>query len=167
MNTRYGAPWGRPLKLTSALATLLCLGIAAWSFAGPSSVKWVGYLPLAFALGSALFMVRGFELSKDALRVQRPFWTTCLPLADLVTGEYDPAAMRRSIRTLGNGGFYSYTGYYRNQALGSYRAYVTDLDRAVVLRFTNRRVVISPDDPVRFLRELRALTGKGAIPDEP
>ena len=167
MNTHYAAPWGRPLKITSVFATLLCLGIAAWSFAGPSSIKWVGYLPLAFALGSALFMVRGFELSKDALRVKRLFWTTRLPLADLATAEWDPAAMRRSIRTLGNGGFYSYTGYYRNKALGSYRAYVTDLDRAVVLRFTDRRLVISPDDPAGFLRELQALTGKGAIPDEP
>ncbi|CAG0976624.1 hypothetical protein BURK2_01606 [Burkholderiales bacterium] len=167
MNTHYAAPWGRPLKITSVFATLLCLGIAAWSFAGPSSIKWVGYLPLAFALGSALFMVRGFELSKDALRVKRLFWTTRLPLADLATAEWDPAAMRRSIRTLGNGGFYSYTGYYRNKALGSYRAYVTDLDRAVVLRFTDRRLVISPDDPAGFLRELQTLTGKGTAPDGP
>lgn len=167
MNTHYAAPWGRPLKITSVLATLLCVGIAGWTFFGPSSIKWVGYLPLTFALGSALFMVRGFELSKDALLVKRLFWSTRLPLADLVTAECDPAAMRQSIRTLGNGGFYSYTGYYRNKALGSYRAYVTDLDRVVVLRFTDRRVVISPHDPARFLRELLALTGKGATPDEP
>jgi len=38
--------------------------------------------------------------------------------------------------------------------LGGYRAYVTDLNRTVVLRFWHRMVVISPGDPDNFVNDL-------------
>ena len=49
--------------------------------------------------------------------------------------------MRRGIRTFGNGGGFSFTGFYYNQRLRSYRAFVTDLRRTVVLRYAARTVV--------------------------
>jgi hypothetical protein len=58
------------------------------------------------------------------------------------------------MRTCGNGGFYSITGFYWSKPLGAYRAYVTDPRRSVVLRYEKRTVVVSPDAPEDFVREL-------------
>ena len=57
-------------------------------------------------------------------------------------------------RLPGNGGFFSFTGFYRNKTLGAYRAYVTDRHLTVVLRYAERTVVISPSSPEAFARDL-------------
>jgi len=62
--------------------------------------------------------------------------------------------MCKSIRTCGNGGFFSFTGFYWSRKLKSYRAYVTDLRRTVVLRYERRTILLSPDSPEDFVREL-------------
>jgi hypothetical protein len=68
--------------------------------------------------------------------------------------KFDPEATRRSIRTFGNGGFFSFTGYFRNQELGSYRAFMTDRRHAVILRFPSSVIVISPDPPEDFVNRI-------------
>lgn len=62
--------------------------------------------------------------------------------------------MRGSRRICGNGGMFSITGWYRNRALGTYRAFVTNLKDTVVLRFPARTIVISPENPERFVAEI-------------
>lgn len=56
--------------------------------------------------------------------------------------------------SVGNGGLFSFTGWYRNKILGVYRAWVTDLRSTVILRFEKRAVVLSPADPNAFIRDL-------------
>lgn len=156
----YPAPWGKPLIVISALATVLCLGLTLfeWStltrppFALPAF--WLGGLPLALVLSCALFTIRGYGLTPDTLVIRRLLWSTRVPLAELQSAEYLPGAMRGSIRTFGNGGFFSVTGLYWSRLLGSYRAFVTDLQRTVVLRFPGRTLVLSPASPEEFVREV-------------
>jgi hypothetical protein len=57
-----------------------------------------------------------------------------------------------SVRTCGNGGLYSFTGWYWNQELGRYRAFVTDHAKIVVLRYPESTVVVSPGDPEGFVK---------------
>ena len=99
-------------------------------------------------------MVRGYTITRDELLIRRLFWTTRLPLAGLKSAEIVPQAMSRSLRTCGNGGGFSFTGWYWSKTLGSYRAFVTDLNRTVVLRFEKRTVVVSPAEPEDFVRQL-------------
>jgi hypothetical protein len=87
--------------------------------------------------GALPFIVRGYTITGDTILVHRLLWDTKLPRAGLESATAEPDAMRRSIRTFGNG-----------------RAFVTDPRRAVVLRYANRRVVLSPDAPEDFVREL-------------
>jgi hypothetical protein len=49
---------------------------------------------------------------------------------------------------------FSFSGLYWNRNLGHYRAFVTDLNHTVVLRFVTRTLVVSPDRPEEFVREL-------------
>ncbi|MGA9351360.1 MAG: PH domain-containing protein [Anaerolineae bacterium] len=147
----YKAHWGIPLIVVSSLLTVLCLGIAYEAFM--QSHTLFGLLLLALILGCALFTIRGYTVTPDAILIHRLFWATRLPLAGLQSAQFQPRVMRWSIRC-GNGGFFSITGFYWSKLLGVYRAFVTDLRRTVVLRYTGRTVVVSPSSPEEFVHEL-------------
>lgn len=159
----YKAHWSRTLLATTVLASLICLAVAAlpwWIPPAPAGVEWsrwlVGSSTLALLLvpacaGSCVF---GYSVTADEILIHRPFRTTRLPRKGMVSVTFEPQALRGSIRTLGNGGFFSFTGWYRNKRLGSYRAYVTDPANPVVLRYRTRTIVLSPENPEQFVREL-------------
>ena len=165
----YKAPWSTSLIVVSVLATLLCLVITfgvpflpAPKHGGEAGM-WLRWLPLALVFGCALFTVRSYTIAPDAILVQRLLWATRLPRAGLKSAEFVPKAMCRSLRTCGNGGFFSFTGFYWSKTLKSYRAYVMDLNKTVVLRYERRTVVVSPDSPADFVRELlEPLNGRAA-----
>jgi hypothetical protein len=140
----------------SSFLTLLCLGIGVdASLRSQGAAVWLGWLPVVLGLACALFAVRGYTIMPEAILVHRLLWTTELPRVGLESARYAPNAMRWSIRKFGNGGFFSFSGFYWNKALGLYRAYVTDPARTVVLRYSSRRtVLLSPAAPLDFVREL-------------
>jgi hypothetical protein len=155
--THFNAPWSKSLIVASTFATLVCFGVAfaLWTLpADPAFERfrsWLGLLPLTIIFICALFVIRGYSLTHEALLIDRLFWTTRVPLEGLQAVQFDPTATHRSIRTFGNGGFFSFTGYFRNKQLGAYRAFMTDRRRAVVLRFRSTVIVISPDRPEEFV----------------
>ena len=156
----FKSPWGRSLIIISTAATLLCLGVTIipWLSAAPAHLGrfafWVSLLPLALVVTCALFTIRGYTITQDTLEVHRLLWRTRIPLEGLQSVQFDPHAMRRSIRTFGNGGFFSFTRFFWNKALGAYRAFVTDSERTTVLRFPSRTIVLSPEPEDEFIREL-------------
>ena len=157
MKTHFKAPWGRMLAWTSVIVTLIILGatISAPVYVRGDSINMAFLLPISLLVGSALFIVRGYTITADALLIHRPLWDTRVSLALLQSVESNPGLMMKSLRSCGNGGLYSFTGWYWNKQLGHYHAYVTDLKRTVVLRFATRRVVISPDDPAAFVEAMQ------------
>jgi hypothetical protein len=136
----------------SALGAIVCVGAAIGLFW--SGRSWIALLPLAILCGGILFTIRGYTVSPDAILIHRLFWTTRLPLAALQSAQFEPDAMRRSLRTFGNGGLFSFTGFFRNSSLGTYRAFVTDPHRTVVLHFPARTVVVSPSTPEDFVHDI-------------
>jgi len=164
----FKAPWGRTLLITSTIAVLVCLAVTfcPHTSATPANPRFflLRAVPLILVFSSALFIIRGYIVTPDAILIQRLFWNTRLSLADLQTAIALPDAMRGSIRTCGNGGLFSFTGWYFSKPLGSYRAFVTDAHLTVVLRFQKRTAVLSPENPERFADEVMArksqLTGK-------
>lgn len=162
--TSFGAPWGVLLRCMTALTAVVLTGIPLLGlFTGPrGDVVWVLsmiVMPLSILSGGALFVIRRYELTADALLIRRAGWSSRVDLSRLVSAEVDPDAMVKSIRTFGNGGLFCFSGLFYNKALGSYRAFATDLKRSVVLRFSDRVVVVTPDDPAAFVASLRALRG--------
>ena len=141
--------------IVSSLTTILCIGVAVgliWR--RHPMLPWIAFPPLAIVFGGALFTIRGYTITPEAILVHGLFWTTRLPLANLQSAQFKPHAMRWNIRTFGNGGLFSFSGRFRNRALGAYRALVTDPHRTVVLRFRTRTVVVSPSAPDEFIHDL-------------
>jgi hypothetical protein len=156
----YEAPWSTSLIVMSVLTTVICLGASAGAWLGLAAkhplgeLGWVALLPLVLLFGAVLFTIRAYGLSSDRILVHRLLWSTVLPRAGLESAQVELDAMRGSLRTFGNGGAFSFTGFYYNKRLGSYRAYVTAPHRTVVLRYAKRRVVLSPGTPEDFVIDL-------------
>ncbi|RMH49889.1 MAG: hypothetical protein D6685_18690 [Bacteroidetes bacterium] len=152
MRHHFEAPWGSRLTLITLVVMLILVGV---SLLVP---VWSRYLLLAIVVASAAFAVRGYRLEDGILYILRPGWSTRIDLSGLTHVVIAPEVMRWSLRLFGNGGLFSYTGLFHNRRLGTYRAYVTDQRRTVVLHFRDARpVVLSPDDPEAFVHALEAM----------
>jgi hypothetical protein len=149
----YNAHWGKSLVIISAIVTIICVGVTA-DLLHKGYRGWKLTIPVAAIGFAALFTIRGYTITPDAILVRRLFWNTRLPLAGLQSVESRPNVMRGSIRTFGIGGAFSISGFYWSKALGTYRAFVTDPKQTVILTFPNRKVVVSPARPEDFVREL-------------
>ena len=71
----------------------------------------------------------------------------------------DRKALRGARKLVGNDGLGAISGRFRSKHLGPFRAYVTDPDHAVVLRWPDRCLVISPDQHSCFVETLRKRAG--------
>ena len=170
--TTFAAPWGSSLVTTSIVAVVVVFLSSAAVYFGPkinrmlyperevkgeAICRLLGVcIPVVSLLAAGLFMVRGYTVTGDTILVHRLGWSTAVPLDGLESATASPGAIRGASRTRGNGGFLSYTGRFRSRTLGSFRAFVTDHARTVVLRFSggpdgDRVIVMSPDAPDAFV----------------
>ncbi len=158
---QFSAPWCRSLRWVSVLAGgflfLLPFGIRAgagglWIDDWPLVLGILG--PWGLLFGCGCFAVRGYALDRGELRIRRWLWTTRKSLHGLRDARWDPAAIRGAWRVAGNGGLFSFSGYFRNRVLGWQRWWVTDPALAVVLDFGARIWVVSPGDPAAFVAAL-------------
>ncbi len=167
------AAWPASLKVVSTGATVILLGATyALSRAVPRGTRvpfaeTFGTLfvavPAVILLVALLFVVRGYQLDRSGLYVERLLWRTRVGLDGLTRAWHDPSAMRRSLRLFGNGGLFAVTGVFQNKSLGRYRAFVTNPKLAVVLRFGKRTVVVSPAYPHALLGQLQLVVPAAVI----
>ncbi|HEY5103382.1 MAG TPA: PH domain-containing protein [Steroidobacteraceae bacterium] len=169
MALEFRAPWSASLKTASSIAVVLLLGIAVtgiWLLPAraPLLRTFMAVLPAGIAALALLFMVSSYKLTVTMLEIRRPFWTTTIELSDLVAVAGDAEALRGALRVFGNGGLFSFTGVFWKRGIGLFHAYATDPGRAVVLKFKKRTVIITPDDPLRFIVRVRTDLASRAQP---
>jgi hypothetical protein len=162
--TEFASPWSGLLKIISAVTTIIIvivLGAVLQVLAGAKRVPFEHFREVIsavvlFAPSVALLLtVRGYTLEGSHLRVKRLLWSTELSLSGLKSVEFDPEAVKGSLRLFGNGGFFSFSGIFRNKTLGNYRAWATNHNNAVILRFDAKTWVVTPEDPERFVQLLQ------------
>ena len=157
----FRSPWSRKLSYSTlafivVLFLISTLGRNEFHRAGFFDTFMLTGIPLLIASGSSLFVIRGYIITRDTLFIQRFFWHSRIDLSDLRSYEIDPDAMKGSVR-FGNGGLFCIAGFFRNGKLGNYRAYATDPKLAVVLKFSDKTVVVTPDNPEQFVAALKEI----------
>lgn len=170
MNTSeglYRAPWSKMLIGLSLFSTVIIVGVGLLMFSLGRSVSSLltieGWLVLSVLPISALFIVRGYSVRDGELIVQRLLWKTSISLRDLRDIYCDPTALSKSLRTFGNGGCLSFTGWFYSKKLGHFRAFATAAANSVVLVFEERRtIVITPERPQDFEAFARIETKLGS-----
>ncbi len=169
----FNAPWGRSVKIVTGLVAVMAIALVLAGIARPAQMPVVVRLSLILGpplvMGAtALFAVRGYRIGNGEIEIERLGWSTHLSLDLLKSATVDSGAMRRSIRLAGDGGLFAIVGWYWNRKLRKYRAFATDPKRSVVLKFADRTVVVTPDNPERFveaIRERSGITGTGERKD--
>jgi hypothetical protein len=136
---------------------MLVGGLVTFGRGEPLATALMIAVPLALLGVTYRYRVRGYQLTNDALLIERAGWMKQIPLAGLQSVSGDAEAMGGSLRLFGNGGLFAITGIFWNRRLGRYRAYATDPSRAVVLRYPDRTIVITPHDPQHFIMRARTL----------
>lgn len=155
---QFKASPGTRLRWTTWATVPLLLGVMVLGFALPGIPVWtravMALLPVGLICGCLLFMVRGYAVAPGQLLVQRWLWWTTVDLRGLRSAAADPEAFRRAIKVCGNDGLFSISGWFWSARLRSFRAFATDARHAVVLTFVDRRVVVTPDEPEKFVERV-------------
>ena len=170
---RFGAPRGTILAIATPLGIVVLLGlpvVIALVPKGEGSMLIAGItavVDIAVIAVAALFLIRGYRLDERGLHVERLLWADRIPLTTLRRAWPDSQAMSRSLRLFGNSGFFCIAGLFTNRKLGRYRAFATDPQRAVVLQGAERTIVVTPDEPLRFLAAVEALAPQAEVSMKP
>lgn len=161
--TRFTAPWCLAVKIITGLTLALLTGMSlSGALFMPDSAPLparllVTWIPLAILLGTLPFLIRGYSLTPNALLIERLGWQNRFALADVTSAAINPEALRGSLRLFGSGGLFGFFGWFCNKRIGVYRAYGTDPKRAVIIKLKHRTIVVTPDNPQRFVEELETL----------
>jgi hypothetical protein len=154
----YRAPWGRFLIVISATVSALLGGMTVAGAVLLAMHQPVGlallFVPLVVLVCSVPFAILGYSLEGSELLVRRLGWHSRVSVEGLREIIIDPKAMRKSLRLFGNGGLFAFAGWFWNRRIGRYRAFATDFKRAVVLKFPQRTIVITPEKPEEFVKAL-------------
>lgn len=162
MSTKiYGAPWGIRVKLITGMVggIAIIMGcVLPFVLKKEAAPLFVSFLPsiavTAVFGGTALFVVRRFELTDQEIHVQRSVWKDTINLSGLRSATADATACKGAFKTFGNDGLFAMHGRFYSKKLGKFRAFVTDRANAVILKFDDRTIVISPENPRSFVNEL-------------
>jgi hypothetical protein len=161
------APAGARLRLATLISAVLVLfatvALAFMMLRDPHvprpMLAIVGVIPGSLILTWWTARIRRYRLAGNELLVEFPLRTVRIPLEGLTGVTQDREAMRHAWKVRGNGGLGSYSGRFRNKRLGAFRAFLTDGDHAVVLRWPEHCLVISPRQDSYFVETLRRRAG--------
>ena len=157
------APWPTSLKVISALGTVAVIAIGYAAYQAMPKVTGLAHsfglvvaaVPFVLLLWSYALSVRGYAVEGDELQVRRLATVTRVPLAGITRAYPDPGICKGSIRVVGNGGLFSYSGIFYNKKIGRFRLFATNFAHSVVLVMPQRVVVLTPDNPHALIEHLR------------
>lgn len=156
MEQHFKAPWSKSLIWLSILTTVVCVGVAVLTLSMDRGGVFFGALvPMGVLAGSILYTIRGYVITTEHIAIERLLWSNYLRRHDLQSARVVDLT-GRGWRVAGNGGAFSFSGLFQSSEFGRYRAYMTGPKRAVLLEYPNRKVVLTPDDPERFVAALHA-----------
>jgi len=136
---------------------------------GAEAARWASLLAPLVAVACWALGPKGLEIGGGELRVRRNGWRPAsIPLSGIrEIALLPPGFLRGAIRTFGVGGLFGYYGWFYKK--GAFRLHATRTDRLVEVVAGGKRVVVSPDEPGRFVDALLAAASRATLrqPVEP
>lgn len=147
----YVAPfrWSKMVWILSTITTIILIGASMTTFLIPDDDTKIGSLivmicivPLpivCFALSPRCLYLIG-----DSLIIKRWVGKVTISTHDITSvSEADKWLVRRSVRTMGNGGYFGYYGRYYNVHYGRFRMFATDTENLYLIRTNKGNFVIN------------------------
>ncbi len=166
-DVEFAAPTGVRIKVVTWVSFGIVAGFVIYNLALTQHLPARKFWPVALApLAGLLILVpvwvfariKAYRLSAEELVVVRVGRVNRFALAGLESVAHDAQAMKGAWKTIGNDGLGAITGSFRSKRLGKFQGLLTDATRAVVLRWPERTLVVSPERPAEFVAAARART---------
>lgn len=170
----YKAPWAKTVKMVT-YGCIVFLGLFSvfmvWMGlhqvrAGDASGWIAAIVVIVICVPTltlpALWAPRGYRINEDAVVLRKLVGDERIEFDRIQSAEIRDSkeVFASSFRVIGSGGLYGTYGSFSGGILGSFRAMVTNDGPIVVLRMKRGEpLVISPENPTDFLRDLRSQSG--------
>lgn len=164
-DVEFAAPAGTRIKVVTWVSLGIVAGFVVFNIALAQHLPARKFWPVTLAPLTGLVIlapvwvfarIKGYRLAAGELVVVRVKRANRFALAGLTAVEQDPQAMKGALKTIGNDGLGAITGRFRSKRLGKFEGLLTDPGLAVVLRWPERTLVVSPERPGDFVAEVRA-----------
>jgi len=136
---------------------LLITGFLIFQFGGKMVSGLVSLFLLGAYIETYLFRPVSYEVNDDFLIIHRPLNDVSISRQSLNKVELvDKEKLKHAKGTFKIVGFFGYFGKFANQQLGSFTMYATRKNKTVLIETTdNRKVVLTPDRPAKFVKQLQ------------
>jgi hypothetical protein len=155
----FGASWNRSTRWLTVGFLLSCAAILAVTYSGARQpvVFYLtsGLLSAAIAMAFGLSPV-GYQVGESSIVIRRRLGRKAIPMASVRAARLmEPAELAESMwRWPAVGGLFGFYGTFETPALGRHRWYASRDRDLVLLQTVEGPVVVSPDDPEGFVREV-------------
>lgn len=159
MENVFNIPWSNTVKIISWATSLLLIVIGYLTMAKTKSLNnWLLAVFVVVLLLSIYFVLQApmsLKLSENKLTIRKLVGVKEIPFSDIEKIEpYDD--YHSDIRLMGNGGFFGYTGLFRNKELGKYTAFVGNYSQAFYIRTkSGKTYVISCEQREEVIERIR------------
>lgn len=138
------------------LVVLAGTGFYLESLQWPRSMLWLKYLLTIILLTTVIagvgYMPMRLKANDEKVTVRRLFGSLEIPLNEVIdTRRIFKSEIDGSIRTFGSGGLFGYLGRFKNDRLGNYTMYATELNNLILVRTNNKKYVFSYSCPQEFV----------------
>jgi hypothetical protein len=165
------APMGRRVIYPLVFTVVITFAATTFALMGPllkpdthraQPVNYAAFLmPLATVL--AMFVSFAVERAKSSeVRIEENVLVVRkkrYPLEHLVEAARDPEVLKGARRCWGNSGLGVIRGRFKSKRIGKFEAFLTDTEHAVVLRWPEKILAVSPADPEFFILSARSAAG--------
>ncbi len=149
-----------------SVITIVCLAIILGSMAFVWTVRFqYGFVRYLIIIGLCLPIIVGLlimplklKLKDDRVEVTRMIGVIDIPLSGIEQcGVVGHEVLNNSVRVFGSGGVFGYLGIFKNNMLGKYTMYATEIDRLIFIKTSQKTYVFSCVDPTGFIDKIRML----------
>ena len=138
------------------LVVLAGTGFYLESLQWPRSMLWLKYLLTIILLTTVIvgvgYMPIRLKANDEKVTVRRLFGSLEIPLNEVIeTRRIFKSDINGSVRTFGSGGLFGYLGRFKNDRLGNYTMYATELNNLILVRTSNKKYVFSCSRPQEFV----------------
>lgn len=156
---QFGASWSRSTCLLTSLFLLCALVCCGLSFSGsvqaPIFLSTVALIAVVIGYVWALAPT-GYLVDRRGVSIRRRRGPKLLALSSLRAARLmDPAELAQvTWRWPAVGGLFGFYGWFETPALGRHLWYATRDEGLVLIQTEQGPIVLSPDDPAAFVREV-------------
>jgi hypothetical protein len=155
----FGASWSRSTRLLTMGFLISCAAILGFTYTG-TQPPTIFHLTSGLVAGAILlvywFAPLGYHIDSIGVLIRRRAGRKVMPLESLRAARLmEPNELANSIwRWPAVGGLFGFYGTFESPALGRHQWYASRDEDLVLLQTVHGPVVVSPDEPAAFVREL-------------